>query len=113
MLDAVEALAMDALLFQCPDHAFDHAVLLRAVRGDELLLQPVAADQYRELAAGKNEPLSDLSRNSCVTRPKVPNLVIRACSNALAAVVAGKETRAAKAGDGTSKPAGVSETLCI
>lgn len=58
VLDAVEALAMDALLFQCSDHALDHAVLLRTVRGDELLLQPVAADQCRELAAGKNEPVA-------------------------------------------------------
>ena len=29
VLDAVEAFAMDALLFQCSDHALDHAVLLR------------------------------------------------------------------------------------
>ena len=28
VLDAVEALVMDALLFQRPDHALDHAVLL-------------------------------------------------------------------------------------
>ena len=45
VLDAVETLALDALLFQCPDDAFDHAVLLRAVWRDELLLQAVAADQ--------------------------------------------------------------------
>ncbi len=32
VLDAVEALAMHALLLQRPDHAFDHAGLLRAVR---------------------------------------------------------------------------------
>ena len=55
VLDAVEALAMDALLLQCPDHALDHAVLLWAVWGDELLLQPVAANQRCELAAGKNQ----------------------------------------------------------
>lgn len=47
VLDAVEALAVDALLLQRPDNALDHAVLLRAVRRDELLLQPVAADQRR------------------------------------------------------------------
>ena len=40
VLNAVEALAMDALLFERPDHALDHAVLLRAVRRDELLTQP-------------------------------------------------------------------------
>lgn len=55
MLDAVEALAMDALLFQCSDHALDHAILLRTVGRDELLLQPVAADQCRELAAGEDQ----------------------------------------------------------
>lgn len=53
MLDAVEALAMDALLLQRPDHTLDHAILLWAVWGDELLLQPIAADQCRELAAGE------------------------------------------------------------
>ena len=45
VLDAVEALAVDALLLQRADHALDHAVLLRAVWRDELLLQPIAADQ--------------------------------------------------------------------
>lgn len=66
---------------------FNYIRLLQAVGCDELLLQPVAADQCRDLATGKTTPLSDLSRNSCVTQPKVPNQVIRACSNALAAVV--------------------------
>lgn len=47
VLDSVEALAMDALLLERPDDALDHAVLLRAVRRDELLLQPVASDQRR------------------------------------------------------------------
>lgn len=45
--DAVEALAVDALILQRPDEALDNAILLRAVRRDELLLQPVAADQRR------------------------------------------------------------------
>ncbi len=36
----------------------------------------------------KTRPLSDLSRNSRLMRPKVPNRLISACSNALAAVVA-------------------------
>ena len=70
MLDAVEALAMDALLFQCSDHTLDHAILLRVEpakappvrarwRGgrDELLLQPIAAYQCREPVTGKNEPV--------------------------------------------------------
>ena len=35
--EAFEAMAMDALLFQGTDQALHHAVLLRAMRGDELL----------------------------------------------------------------------------
>lgn len=38
VLDTVEALSMLALFFQGSDDALDHTVLLRAVRGDELLL---------------------------------------------------------------------------
>ena len=53
VLDAVEALAMDALFFQCPDHTLDHAILLRAMRRDELLLQAVASDQRGVAAAGE------------------------------------------------------------
>ncbi len=37
MLLGFEAVAMHALLFQRLDDAFDYPVLLRAVRGDELL----------------------------------------------------------------------------
>nr|WP_232520667.1 AAA family ATPase [Rhodobacter sp. CZR27] len=53
VLEAVEALAVNALLLQGPDHALDHAVLLRAMRGDELLLQAVAADEGRVFATGE------------------------------------------------------------
>ena len=53
VLDALEAVAMHALLHQRPDEALDHAVLLRAVRSDELLLEPVAADNGREVEAGE------------------------------------------------------------
>lgn len=51
VLDALEAVAVNALLLERPDDALHHAVLLRAVRGDELLLQAIAADQRREVAA--------------------------------------------------------------
>lgn len=57
MSDAFEAVAMRALFPERPDEALDHAVLLRAVRGDELLLQPVAADDGREVVAGEDEPI--------------------------------------------------------
>lgn len=45
VLDVVKALAVDALFLECPDHAFDHSVLLGAVWRDELLFQTVAANQ--------------------------------------------------------------------
>ena len=37
MRQAFEAMAMEALLFQGTDQALHHAVLPRAMRGDELL----------------------------------------------------------------------------
>ena len=39
MLNALEAMTVDALLFQRPNDPLDHPVLLRAVGRDELLLQ--------------------------------------------------------------------------
>ena len=52
-----EAMTMNALLFQRPDDPFDHAVLLRAVRGDELLSKPITAHEARVGPRGKNEPV--------------------------------------------------------
>jgi len=46
MLQGVEAVAVHALVFEGSDHALDHAILLRAVRGDEFLLQAVALDRF-------------------------------------------------------------------
>ena len=43
----VEALLVDALLLQGSDHAFDHAVLLRAAGRDELLAQAVPIEVTR------------------------------------------------------------------
>ena len=67
VLDAVEALAVDALLFQRPDDAFDHAVLLRAVWRDELLLQAVAFDQGGVFPTAEDEavvgPQRELARD--------------------------------------------------
>jgi hypothetical protein len=39
MLERLESVSMHALFFQCSDDPFDHSVLLRAMRLDELLLQ--------------------------------------------------------------------------
>lgn len=48
---------MNALLFQFPDHALDHSVLLRTVRRDELLFQCIAADEAGVVAACKNKAI--------------------------------------------------------
>jgi hypothetical protein len=57
MLDAVKALAMNALLRERPDHAFDHAILLRAVRHDKLLLLAVAANQRGVIQACEDQAI--------------------------------------------------------
>ena len=41
MLKALEAVTVDALLLQRANDPLDHSILLGAVRGDELLLQPI------------------------------------------------------------------------
>lgn len=41
MLQVFEAVAMNALRFQSPDHPFHQAVLLGRVRRDEFLLQSI------------------------------------------------------------------------
>lgn len=51
---ALEAMPMHALLFQRPDCPFHHPVLLRAVRGGELLPQAVPAHQPGVIAAGEH-----------------------------------------------------------
>ena len=43
---AFEAMSVDTLLLEHPDHALDHSVLLRAMRRDELLLQPIAVYSF-------------------------------------------------------------------
>lgn len=57
VLDAVEALAMNTLLFQGPDHTLNHAVLLRAVGRDELLLQTVAFHQGCVFSTRKDQAI--------------------------------------------------------
>lgn len=55
VLDGLKTVAMHALLLQRPDEAFDHAVLLGTVWGDELLLQTVAAGDLGEVVAGEDQ----------------------------------------------------------
>ena len=55
MLNALEAMTVDALRFQRPNDPLDHPVLLRAVGRDELLLQSIAPDQAGVVATCKNQ----------------------------------------------------------
>jgi len=55
MLQSLEAVAVDALLLQRPDHPLHQAVLLRGVGRDEFLLQAIAFDQRRVTAAGEDQ----------------------------------------------------------
>src|SRR6056297_327219 len=57
MLLGLEAVTMHTLLLQCPDHTLDQAVLLRAVRRDELLLQAIVSDQAGVMAAGEDQAI--------------------------------------------------------
>lgn len=54
VLYAFEAVSVCALFFQRSDDAFYHAVLLWAVRCDELLFQTVVSNQRGEVATCKN-----------------------------------------------------------
>ena len=85
MLKAFEAMPVDALLLQGPNDAFDHAVLLRTVWRNELLLQAVASDQLSECQTGKNEAIIgpqqegalDLSQRSVASNQSL----LKSCSS--------------------------------
>jgi hypothetical protein len=53
----LEAMAMDTLLFERPNDRLDHSVLLRTVRGDELLPEAVAEDELCVLARRKDQSI--------------------------------------------------------
>jgi hypothetical protein len=88
VLLTLEAMPVDALFLQGTGDALHHAVLLRAVPGNELLPQAVAANRRVKWRLVKTNPLSERSRNGAGTRPNMPIWVIRACSRAAAAVLA-------------------------
>lgn len=76
VLDSLEAMPMRTLFFQCADHTFDHAILLRTVRRDELLEQPVASDQRGVAPRGEHQSVveSQHKRHShSAQRPEARN----------------------------------------
>ena len=48
---------MRAMLFECPDHALDHSILLRTVWRDELLFEAITSDETGVIAARKDEAI--------------------------------------------------------
>ena len=57
VLQGFEPVPVGTLLLDRADDPLDHAVLLRAVWGDELLLQSVASDQAGIAAAGEHQAI--------------------------------------------------------
>ena len=57
VLLAFEAMPVNTLLLQRPDYTLDHSVLLRAMRGDKLLLQPIAPNQARVISTGEDQAI--------------------------------------------------------
>ena len=55
VLQRLDAVVVSALLLERADDTLDHAVLLWAVRRDELLAQPVAPHQGCVVPAGKHQ----------------------------------------------------------
>ena len=55
VLQGLEPVTVNALVFEGSDDPFDHAVLFGAVRRDELLAQAVAFDQGRVASAGEHQ----------------------------------------------------------
>lgn len=57
VLDSFKPVPVGTLFFKRTNHTLDHAVLLRTMGRDELLLQAIAADQGGVATARKNEPI--------------------------------------------------------
>jgi hypothetical protein len=75
VLNAFKAMSVCALFLQCSDDALHHAVLLLAVRCDELLFQTIAAKQSYEMPTGKNQPVVRSEKNLVIHFAKGPKSV--------------------------------------
>lgn len=88
VLEAFKAVPVDTLFLQRTDDARDHAALLRAMRGHELLAHAGAPDQRGVEPVGKNQPVVASLHERLQRPPSVPDRVIRGCSSAPPAFVA-------------------------
>jgi len=57
VLKALESMPMNALLLEGSDDAFNHSILLRAMRGYELLFEAITTNKPRVIAARKNQSI--------------------------------------------------------
>lgn len=84
--EALEALAMHALLFQGPDQTLHHAVRLWAVRRDEFLAQAVAAHESSVLARREHQPVIAAKKERRLDAAERSEAGMSACSSAAPAV---------------------------
>ncbi len=70
VLLSFEAMTMYALLLQYSDHTFDHPVLLRAVRRDELLAKAVATHHPRVCPRGEDQPVIRPQKERAIDAPE-------------------------------------------
>jgi hypothetical protein len=71
VLKVLESLAVNALALRRSDDPLDHAVLLRGVRRDELLMQPIAFDQGRVASTREDQAVVGSHRERLLNTPKV------------------------------------------
>lgn len=57
MQQALEAVAVHALLLEAADHLLDHVILLGTMRCDELLAQAIAFADRRKVATGEDQAI--------------------------------------------------------
>src|SRR5574343_192712 len=70
VLQGFKAMAMNALLFQCPDQAFNQAILLWCMGRDELLPQAVATHQSGIAAAGEDQAIVGSQQERRIDSPQ-------------------------------------------
>ena len=58
LIQCLEVVKPEALLFNRSDQPLDHTILLWRMGSDELLFQAIAADQCREVSACKNQAVT-------------------------------------------------------
>ena len=68
----LEPLPVNALLSQRADETLHHAVLLRAVRRDKLLLQAIASHQRCVVARCENETVVAAQKERAIDTPQCP-----------------------------------------